>query len=370
MVIAHNLRQVGGKRDRATEVCSLHIARSDGKADSQDGVKCEQLYKMYYFLLALLYSLSAHASEKREKFFTDDTAKSPRRNPLPYLIMKMKTTSDKWPKNAPLQPHITTPPKRSEEFKITFINHSTFLIQVDGLNILTDPIFSDRASPFSWVGPKRVTPPGLQFEQVPPIDIILISHDHYDHFDLPSIKRIHQRDRPKIFLGLKAGHILSEENFQEMGWWESARYKEAEITFAPAKHSSYRRLFAPNSTLWGSFVVRTKKHTFYFAGDTGYGEHFKQVAARFPKIDFAFLPIGAYAPRHIKKFEHMNPEDALRAHADLNPRVSIGMHWGTFQITEEARTEPKEAILKAGNRSFLVPENGDCLEKAKLILTE
>ena len=310
------------------------------------------------FLLSLPSSAES-SKRKREKV---------KRSPLAYLHMKMNTSLSDWPTNIPLKSNIAPPGPHSLEPKIYFINHSTFLIQMDGVNILTDPIFSERVSPVSWVGPRRVTPPGLSIEQLPKIDIVLISHDHFDHFDLPSIQEIHQRDRPKIFLGLKAGQILSEENFQEMDWWESTEYKNVEIVFTPAKHSSGRSLFEQNRTLWGSFVVKTRNHTFYFAGDTGHGEHFKQVAAMFPNIDFAFLPIGAYAPREIKRSEHMNPEDALRAHADLNPRFSIGMHWGTFQLSQEARISPKKAIMDAGVNSFLVLENGDCFDKASLIL--
>ena len=314
-------------------------------------------------LLIGLFLVSPTVASKKKQ-------EKPWRNALPYLYMKMKTPSSDWPKNVPLKPNIQSPGPRSYEPKIYFINHSTFLIQVDGVNILTDPVFSERVSPISWVGPRRVTPPGLTFEQVPTIDMVLISHDHYDHFDLPSIKKIHQRDHPKIFLGLKTGQILGQENFQELDWWESTEYKNVEIIFAPARHSSGRSLFGKNSTLWGSFVVKTKNHTFYFAGDTGYGNHFKQVAARFPNIDFAFLPIGAYAPRETKQFEHMNPEDALRAHADLNPRFSIGMHWGTFQLTQEPRIRPKQEIQKRKMSSFVVLENGDCFEKASLILNK
>ncbi len=301
----------------------------------------------------------------KDGVFLNAKKRKVKRNFFSYLWMRMQTKSAQWPEEVALQASIPRPKDRSEKLKIHYINHSTFLVQVDNLNILTDPIFSRRASPVSWAGPKRVIAPGLQLEQVPKIDLVVISHDHYDHLDLPSLKKIHTRDRPQIFLGLGAGHVLEGLNFKEMKWWESASYKGLEIVFTPAQHFSGRTLFDRNSTLWGSFIIKSKSVAFYFGGDTGYSDHFKHIAARYPKIDFALLPVGAYAPRKFMQYNHMNPEDALRAHDELNSPFSLGMHWGTFKLTIEPREEPRERILKSGVKNFLVPENGDCFEKAQ-----
>ena len=335
----------------------------------EEYVKTLTLYGLCIVFFASLLSCTSQRHYDVDYFkdgvFLNAKKRKTKRNFFSYLFMRMKTTSSEWPKSVPLQSNIVVPGARSEKLKIYYINHSTFLIQVDGVNIITDPVFSERTSPVSWAGPKRVIPPGLKLEQVPSIDMVIISHDHYDHLDLSSLKKIHQRDRPKIFLGLGAGRVLEGHSFQEMKWWESTRYKDVEIVFTPAQHFSGRTLFDRNSTLWGSFIVKTKNTTFYFGGDTGYSEHFKQIAARYPQIDFALLPIGAYAPRNFMQYNHMNPEDALQAHAELNPRFSLGMHWGTFKLTIEPREEPKQRILKSGVKNFLAPENGDCLESSK-----
>lgn len=269
----------------------------------------------------------------------------------------------KWPDKVSLKNDIIIPDKHSKDLKIYFINHSSFLIQIDNLNILTDPVFSYRISPVSFLGSRRVILPGIKKQNLPKIDFILISRSHYDHLDAAFIRWICNRDNPKIFTGLGVGDILQTDNYKELKWWEETKFKNISITFTPAQHCSQRRLFSINKDLWGSFVIKNKDTILYFAGDSGYGPHFKEIRNKFKKIDISFLPIGGHmADRHIN-YIHMCPEDALRAHNDLGSLYSLGMHWGTFQLSCEHRMEPKYAIENLASQknisTFFVPENGD-----------
>ena len=238
--------------------------------------------------------------------------------------------------------------KTDDDVIVTMINHATVLIQSGGLNIITDPIYSLRASPFSFLGPKRVRKPGIKFEDLPKIDAILISHDHYDHLDLPTIKKLSQRDQSKVFVGLGVGqHLTSIANVQEFDWWQSTSLSEQmKITFVPVQHFSGRGLFDRFSTLWGGYVIETANKKIYFGGDSGYADHYKQTHEKFGAMDLAFLPIGAYAPRSFMGYAHMDPEQAIQAHLDLHSKQSIGIHYGTFQLTAEPINEPQELLLK------------------------
>lgn len=229
----------------------------------------------------------------------------------------------KYPR-APAQP-------QSDEIWITHINQATILIQVDGLNILTDPIWSTRASPFSWVGPKRVRNPGLRLEELPRIDLILISHNHYDHLDLPSLQQLNRDHSPAFLTGTGNGETLEEmPNVQELGWWQSCDFGKLKIRFLPAQHSSARGMFDRNKTLWGGFMIESSHGNIYFAGDTGYGAFATHIKKMYPKIFIGLLPIGHYLPREMMKDVHLSPYDATLLHQYLNIRYSIGMHYGTF----------------------------------------
>lgn len=237
------------------------------------------------------------------------------------------------------------------EMAVTFINHSSFLLQFNGLNILTDPVYSERTSPVSFVGPKRVRSPGLAFERLPKIDIVMISHNHYDHMDLDTLKRLDKKFSPKFLVPMKDGKLLKDEgikNVAELDWWASHYFGEkAKITFTPAQHFSGRGLFDRNKTLWGSYIIKYNGYNVFFAGDTGYSPHFKEIKYRFQSIDFSILPIGAYKPRWFMKTMHMNPAEAVTAHTDLESKKSIGMHFGTFQLTEESIYAPIEELQRA-----------------------
>jgi L-ascorbate metabolism protein UlaG (beta-lactamase superfamily) len=286
-----------------------------------------------------------------------------------YIWMRLKTQQREWPEFVPLKMTSAAPDPQSNPLKVYYVNHSTFLIQYKGMNILTDPVFSERVSPVTWAGPKRVTPVGFTFEQIPKIDVIIISHDHYDHLDLVTLKKFYKRDKPLILLGLGAGRVFEKEKFRELKWWESIDHGSVKITFTPAQHFSGRSLWDRNTTLWGAYVLQFADRTLYFGGDTGYSSHFLKTAEKFGPMDVSFLPIGAYDPRDFMEYHHLDPEQAYQSHLDLKSKFSIGMHWGTFQLTNEAREEPQARLqavaAKNADSSFIAPENGSCWQETK-----
>ncbi|MAK02095.1 MAG: MBL fold metallo-hydrolase [Rickettsiales bacterium] len=240
---------------------------------------------------------------------------------------------------------------KNENIAITWIGHETFLYQNKELNILTDPHFTERASPFTFAGPKRYTAPGMSIDDLPDIDVVTISHSHYDHLDYRSVKLLSNKFENIIFLvplGLKEWFegkgILKVREFD---WWETTRVKNTEITFAPVQHWSARGLFDRNETLWGAWHFKNYFHSFIHLGDTGYSEDFKEIRARLGKVDLAAIPIGAYEPRWIMKVSHMNPEEAVKSFLDLEANKAIGMNWGTFRLTDEPATEPLKRLTEA-----------------------
>jgi L-ascorbate metabolism protein UlaG (beta-lactamase superfamily) len=238
--------------------------------------------------------------------------------------------------------------------RATFIGHSTLLIQMDGINILCDPIWSMRASPFSWIGPRRHRAPGIRFEDLPPIDIVLQSHDHYDHFDVPTQKRIEAQWHPKVVvpLGVRARfekhNIAPAEPISELDWWQSVSLAEnLKITSVPARHFSGRGLRDRNKTLWCGYVIEGPSSVVYFAGDTGYGSHFQEIRQRFPEIRLAFVPIGAYLPQWFMAPVHLSPVDAVRAHEEVGAATSIGIHFGTFRLADDGEDQPVRELHEA-----------------------
>jgi len=293
------------------------------------------------------YKKSDHYSEKTDKFFnsTQNIEKSF------FDLFKWKFTSEKseWPSSVPL----TAKPKMldsiaTDQANINFINHSTFLIQIEKVNILTDPVFSERVSPVSFAGPKRVHPPGIDIEKLPKIDVVLISHNHYDHLDLNSLKKLEEQHSPVFFCPLGDKELLISSGLKkviELDWWEVAQFNNIDIFFVPAQHWSGRGLFDRFKSLWGGYIIKSNKKNIYFAGDTGYSQHFKDIQNKFETINLALLPIGAYSPRWFMQGSHMDPEEAVWAHIDLNSKQSLGMHFGTFQLTDEPINEPSEKLL-------------------------
>ncbi len=241
-----------------------------------------------------------------------------------------------------------------KELRVTFVNHSTLLIQKDGLNILTDPIWSERCSPFSWMGPRRVTPPGIPFYALPPIDVVLVSHNHYDHMDRNTLKALYHRHHPQFIVSKgNRKRLLSWgiESIDELGWWEEKKIApNASIQCVPAQHFSRRGLFDRNRTLWCGFVIHGESKNTYFAGDTGYGEHFQEILKRCGPINLACLPIGAYLPRWFMQGIHMGPQEAVQAHIDLKTEISIPIHFGTFQLSDETVDQPVRELLREMQR--------------------
>jgi N-acyl-phosphatidylethanolamine-hydrolysing phospholipase D len=244
----------------------------------------------------------------------------------------------------------------SSAIQITWIGHSTFLVQVAGINILTDPVFGERASPFSWIGPKRRVPPPCKLEELPHIDAVVISHDHYDHLDKWTIKRLGGKPHYFVPLGLKKWfNDLEISNVTELDWWQSASFDRLVFRAVPSQHFSARSPFNRNGTLWGGWVIETGHGKVYFAGDAGYSPHFKEIGERAGPIKIALLPIGAYNPRWFMKPVHMNPPEAVQAFIDLKAEQAIAMHWGTFKLTMEPMGEPP-LFLKASLKERSIDE--------------
>ncbi|MBX6421796.1 MAG: MBL fold metallo-hydrolase [Nevskia sp.] len=260
------------------------------------------------------------------------------------------------------------------ETSLTWIGHASFLLQHGGLNLLTDPHLSGRASPFSFAGPARLAPPGLEFHELPPIDAVLISHNHYDHLDALTVRRL-AREHPglRFFVPLGLADWFRRrgiERVTELDWWQSAELGAgagaARVTAVPVQHFSGRGLRDRNATLWCGMVFEHAGAKVFFAGDTGYSRDFADIAARFAPFDLALIPIGAYEPRGFMAPVHVNPEEAVRIHQELGSRLSVAMHWGTFRLTLEPMDEPPRrlaaALAAAGipPERFIVMRHGEC----------
>lgn len=253
----------------------------------------------------------------------------------------------------------------------TFVGHSTFLFQfANGLNVLSDPVWSDRVSPVTFAGPRRARTPAIAFDELPSVQLVLVSHGHYDHLDLATLRRLDERFNPLFLTGLGThaflrGHGLRQ--VKELDWWQSHRFPGLEVTYVPAQHWSKRSATRQNDTLWGGFWLRSGELRSFFAGDTGLGRHFAVIREKLGPPDLAFLPIGAYEPRWFMREQHMNPEDAVQAHRALGARQSVAMHFGTFQLTDEAIDQPLidlAAALQAAQSNpevFVVPGFGETI---------
>jgi N-acyl-phosphatidylethanolamine-hydrolysing phospholipase D len=248
-------------------------------------------------------------------------------------------------------PVIAYPRASSSEFTATWIGHSTILLQIGGLNVLTDPVFSERAFPVQWAGPQRVMAPALSLDALPPIDVVLLSHSHYDHLDKPAVKRLaraHPLATWVLPLGL-AAYVRGwgVETTIELDWWQHTLVQGLGITATPARHFSARRLGDRNKSLWCGFALEIADRRAYFAGDTAYHPEFGQIGARCGPFDFVMMPIGAYDPRWFMHVVHVDPEEAVRAFTDLLDAstgaptpLMLGIHWGTFRLTDEPMDEP------------------------------
>lgn len=279
----------------------------------------------------------------------------------------------KWMVNRDKQPW---PPYRELEFtdkppalvegdllRVSFVGHVTLLLQTQGLNILTDPVWSDRASPFSWAGPKRVHPPGIRFEDLPPVDLVLISHNHYDHLDLATIARIWHRDQPRIIVPLGNDTIIRaripEAVVEAYDWGDRVEVTPAiTVHLEPMHHWSARGLFDRHRALWAAFVITTPGGNLYFVGDSGYGngKNFRAAEEKFGAFRLAILPIGSYDPRWFMGSNHMNPQEAVLAFELLGAPVTIPIHYGTFQLADTGYEAPLRD-LRVAMEQHQVPED-------------
>jgi L-ascorbate metabolism protein UlaG (beta-lactamase superfamily) len=248
------------------------------------------------------------------------------------------------------EPPQRPPPLDGAVAVVTFIGHATFLIQTTTGNILTDPMYSDRAGPFGLLGPRRVRQPAVRFDDLPPISTVLLSHNHYDHCDRPTLARLARRFDPVVITPIGNGALVKSTGLrkvEELDWWQDAKTSTLPLTLTPAHHFSARTPFDRNRALWGGFTMAVAHRRIYFAGDSAYAPFFREVRRRFGPIDLALLPIGAYEPRWFMQAVHMNPAEALQAHLDLEASESIAMHFGTFQLTTEGIDEPVRALEQA-----------------------
>ncbi len=297
-----------------------------------------------------------------------------------------RTNFSTWPKQTDFLPGVPPVSQASDSsLFITAVGHGTFLIQMDGVNILTDPIWSERCSPFSWVGPKRKHEPGIRFEDLPPIDVALVSHNHYDHLDLPTLKRLAETGMPRAVVPLGNMSIMERSgipNIEELDWWQSVNLtSNITITLVPAQHFSGRTLWDRNKSLWGGFVISGPSGNVLYSGDTGYGPHFREIARRFSPIRVALLPISPFRPsqpgdptQEYRRVIHMGPSDAVQAHLDLGTPVSIAAHYQVFQLgfdgfhdavdalaasLEEHGMEPIAFVAPMFGRAISIPPIGD-----------
>lgn len=254
-----------------------------------------------------------------------------------------------WPGSVAVTPVV--PETRVAGLRVTMVGHATLLIQIAGLNLLTDPVWSDRASPFAFAGPRRVTAPGVRLEDLPPIDAILLSHNHYDHLDIATLRALHAAHAPLIVTPLGNDRIIRRHipaaRIVAGDWGDHfAIAAGAEVHIVPATHWSSRGLRDRRMALWCGFMVRAGGKLVYFAGDTGYGTGniFRAMRERFGSTDLALLPIGAYDPRWFMAAQHTDPDDAIRIMHDLDARAAVGIHWGTFKLTDEARDDPAQRL--------------------------
>lgn len=277
-------------------------------------------------------------------------------------------TPGKWVEQRNVPPGPKPLPRYDNGVRITHVNHTTFLIQVDGVNILTDPVWSERVSPFSFVGPKRMRPPGLRLEDLPKIDLVLLSHNHYDHLDIEIVKKIHAHHKPTFIVPLGVGAYLENHGIStidELDWWTSVSFSNVfNVEAVPAQHFSGRGLLDRDATLWCGFVIHRAHGNIYFAGDTGYNDvTFKEIGKR-ARPQLSIIPIGAFKPTWFMSPIHCSPEQAVQIHIDLQSGQSIASHFGTFPLADDGQQEPIQLLqesLKLRNidlSKFIVLQEG------------
>jgi L-ascorbate metabolism protein UlaG (beta-lactamase superfamily) len=285
---------------------------------------------------------------------------------VPRLLLTPKA---RWPSNVPVSQR-RPPAPGPNEVSVTFVGHSTFLIQTPEGNALIDPVYAERASPLPFAGPRRTRRPGVRLDDLPPISLVLLSHNHYDHCDLDTLRRLERRFHPAAVTPPGNARLLRAagfRNIEELDWWQRSSTAPLPVTVTPAQHFSARHPFDRNRALWGGFLIEVAGRRIFHAGDSGYGSHFREIGRRLGPIDLALLPIGAYEPRWFMKDVHVNPAESVQAHLDLGARGSVAMHFGTFQLTPEAIDQPVRDLAQALKdrgvpaEQFRVLETGESL---------
>lgn len=316
------------------------------------------------------YPLSDHSDGS--KFYNQDRSAHVGKGLYDILKWKLFEKAKPWP--AFVDDNVK--PKIIENFEtgegsVTFINHATTLLQFQQLSIITDPVFSKRVSPLSWIGPKRHRDSGMTLDELPAISIVLISHNHYDHMDLDALAKINAKHHSQFIVPLGNKKYLEKKgikNVIELDWWQTYTAANGfDITLVPMQHWSSRTPYDRFKALWGGYVIRGSGLKVLFAGDTGYNQHFKQIKQKFGAMDLSLLPIGAYEPRWFMKDEHLNPDDAIQAHQDLGSKQSVAIHFGTFQLTDEGIEDPVIDLTKSlinsnlSSKDFIIPKNGQTI---------
>ena len=296
-----------------------------------------------------------------ERFFNPGSRQAAHGSPARFFN-RWAAADDRaaWPQHVPVTPTVPAQRVNGSEMRATWIGHATVLVQTQGLNILTDPVWSERASPFSFIGPKRVRAPGIRLADLPKIDLVLISHNHYDHLDLATLKQLWERDRPKIVTGLGNDAILAAEGIEAAAadWSRQVPISPvATVELLRNHHWSSRRGVDRNRALWSAFSVRLPGGAIFFAGDTGWGDgSWVEAAARRGPYRLAIIPIGAYAPRDFMKNNHIDPGEAIGIFERLRPQMALGIHWGTFQLTFEPIDEPRQRLEGLKRARGIAPE--------------
>ena len=300
-----------------------------------------------------------------ERFFNP----GPQSEMSSFAFLRWQLTGERadWPKRVAVQQIKPAPRVDGDAMVATVVGHATILVQTAGLNILTDPVWSERVSPFKSIGPTRVRAPGIAFDDLPRIDVVVVSHNHYDHMDLDTLERLWRRDRPLIVTSLGNAAIMATRGIDAYArdWNESVQINDGvTVHIDRVQHWSSRWRYDRNRALWSGFTIETPGGNIFFAGDCGYGDGsaFRDAFARHGPPRLALLPVGAYEPRWFMRYQHMNPEEAVQAFRGLRAAQAIGIHWGVWQLTDEAIDAPREDLSAALQREKIAPERFVALE--------
>lgn len=301
------------------------------------------------------------AQDTKPAHHTEDGFRNPHLKPLsknPFTYWRMRLFGDEefadYESNVhkiPVVDKVADLKKPAQSVHVTWLGHSSFLVQKEDINILTDPILSNRASPFSFAGPKRLPAKPISYDDLPKIDLVVISHNHYDHLDIETIRTLGDTPLYLVPLKLKQWFIdagIAADRVREFDWWDKAQFGRVKVTATPSQHWSARGLFDRGKTLWAAWHFAIDDFSMWFAGDTGYNPiQFKEIGQKMGPVDLAMIPIGGYAPRWFMKRHHINPDEAIKIHNEIKSSLSLGMHWGTFQLTAEPIDQPKSLLDKA-----------------------